>query len=428
MERWTLKRRFFTSIALTLTLTIFSPLCMSTKAKTNEPNILGKSALTMDLETGEIIYSKDPDSKRYPASISKLMTAILLAENKQKTDVISYTELAKKQPEYSFNLNIKPRSVGETMSATDSMKTLLLYSANDEAYAIAENVGGSVEGFQKMMNDKAKELGMSNSHFVTPNGLHDADHYTTAYDLAILAKAAYSTPWVKETMAMKKETVKTSAGTIAIIENRNKNLGVDGCIGGKTGYTEASGRSLVALYERDGKKIVGVVLKSVYDSKDSQVFNDMKSLIDWSYAAERTTFYKSGETLKTVSVPYKSFRFFGKEKTIEVPLTIKEDVAYYDNALNEAESKLDFKVEDINPWKLDGTKKVAEATLSQRSYEKTYDLYTTVKSSDLVKANMGSYIMLILGIIVVLALIIIITSKIKTSSRKKHRSRYRRQR
>lgn len=420
-----MKKRFITSIAVTLALTILSPLGTVAKAETNTPNIIAKSAITMDIETGEIIYSKDADSQRYPASITKLMTGLLLAENKDKSDVITYSEDAKKQPEYSFNLNIKPRTVGDSMTASDSMKTLLLYSANDEAYAIADTIAGSVSGFSNMMNEKAKALGMKNTNYVTPNGLHDDNHYTTAYDLSILGKAVYDNPWTRETMALKKDSVQTSTGTIAIIENRNKNLGLDGCIGGKTGYTAAAGRCLLALYERDGRTLVGVVLKSAYDAQDTAAFNDMKSIIDWSYAAEKTTFYKSGSTLETISVPYKTFRFFGKEKTIDVPLVLNNDIKYYDNDINAKETELVFNTEEINPWKLNGKDKVATVTVKQRNSSTTYDLYSTVKSSDLLKANIVSYILLVAGIIAVLALVIFIIASFKKRSRKRYNRRYR---
>lgn len=420
-----MKKRFITSIAVTLALTILSPLGTVAKAETNTPNIIAKSAITMDIETGEIIYSKDPDTQRYPASITKLMTGLLLAENKDKSDVITYSEDAKKQPEYSFNLNIKPRTVGDSMTASDSMKTLLLYSANDEAYAIADTIAGSASGFANMMNEKAKALGMKNTNYVTPNGLHDDNHYTTAYDLSILGKAVYDNPWTRETMALKKDSVQTSTGTIAIIENRNKNLGLDGCIGGKTGYTAAAGRCLLALYERDGRTLVGVVLKSAYDAQDTAAFNDMKSIIDWSYAAEKTTFYKSGSTLETISVPYKTFRFFGKEKTIDLPLVLNNDIKYYDNDINAKETELIFNTEEINPWKLNGKDKVAAVTVKQRNSSTTYDLYSTVKSSDLLKANMISYILLVAGIIAVLALVIFIVASFKKRSRKRYNRRYR---
>ena len=168
------------TLILTLSISLFSPLAsINAKAATTaQPDINAQAAITMDLETGEIIYCKDADSKRYPASTTKLLTGLLLAENKQKSDEIAFTESAKIQPEYSLNINFMHNSmkVGDTMSADDVMKGLLLFSGNDTAYMIADNVAGNSQKFADMMNAKAKEIGANNSHFVTANGLHDENH------------------------------------------------------------------------------------------------------------------------------------------------------------------------------------------------------------------------------------------------------------
>ena len=115
------------------------------------------------------------------------------------------------------------------MSADNVMDALLLYSGNDIAYMIADNVGGDSANFAKMMNDKAAKLGMKGSHFITPNGLDDINdkHYTTPYDLTLLGRAAYKNDWVKESMGKKTSTIKSTNGPEAIVENRNKLLGVD---------------------------------------------------------------------------------------------------------------------------------------------------------------------------------------------------------
>ena len=230
-----------------------------------EPQIYGKAAVTVDMETGEIIYVKDIDKQMYPASTTKLITALLLAENKNKLDKLVYTQGAKVQPTTSLNTNLHPIDVGETMSAADVMDGLLIYSGNDMAYVIADNVGKDEKDFANKMNDKIGKLGLKNTHFVTPNGLHDPNHYTTSYDLSVIARTAFKNDWIRETISKLKSTIKTSKGTTFIIENTNKLLGKDGCIGGKTGYTDPAGRCLVGIYERNGRKILGVVMNSVYD-------------------------------------------------------------------------------------------------------------------------------------------------------------------
>ena len=197
-----MKRRLLSLFALfTLVLTLsFS----STAYAAEDPNIIGTSAIIVDLNSDEIIYSKNMDELKQPASITKLMTALLLAENKTRTDLLTYSEDALAQDPFSYGLNVHPVQPGEKFTGDNAMKILLLYSGNDVAYMIGENVGGTAEAFVQMMNDKAKELGMTNTHFVTPNGLDDNtdDHYTTAYDLTLLLKAAYNNDWVREVIGM----------------------------------------------------------------------------------------------------------------------------------------------------------------------------------------------------------------------------------
>ncbi|WP_027633798.1 D-alanyl-D-alanine carboxypeptidase family protein [Clostridium hydrogeniformans] len=406
------KKKLLSSIAVALAITFTAPFSSIAKAEGKPvPNIVAKSALVMDADTGEIIYSKDADTKRFPASITKLLTGLILAENKGKSDPIAFTSSAKSQPQYSFDINIAKgkTQVGDTMSADDAMKALLLFSANDWAYAIADSVAGNTTEFSNIMNKKAKELGMNNTHFITPNGLHDENHYTTAYDLALLGKAAFNNPWVRETMALKDAKISTSSNIIGLIENRNKNLGVDGGIGGKTGYTEPAGKSLLNIYERDGRHLVGVVLKSVYDQQDTQMFKDMKDIIDYSYSAEKITAYQKDTAIKTVPVKYKSFRFFGSEKTLEVPLVAHEDIKYYDNEINKNNTSLEVKEGSINPWKLKGDSKIATLEVNQRDSSKSYDIYTNVDTSSLTKASiMGISVLVGLGLLIILAITIVI--------------------
>lgn len=252
---------------------IFYPL--KTYAKDNFP--VGQAAITIDLDTNEIIYKKNIDVKMYPASITKLITAIILAEKKSPNDILIYSDKAKSEEPSKLDLE-----VGEKVSAKDAMNALLMYSANDIAYMIAENISGTAEDFSILMNTKAQELGLKSTHFVTPNGLPDPNHYSTAYDLAILSKAVYKNPWIMETLGTKTIQLTTSSKTIDIT-NTNKFLGTDGCIGGKTGYTQAAGRCLMCIYERNGTKMLGIVLKSEYDENDTVVFDDMKKIIDYSY-------------------------------------------------------------------------------------------------------------------------------------------------
>ena len=375
-------------------------------------DLIGKAAISVDVETNEIIYTKNIDNKMYPASITKLITALLLAENMKITDNLTYTALAKSQPAFSYNLNVHPVAVGETMSADNVMDALLLYSGNDIAYMISDNVGGNSDKFIKMMNDKALSLGMKGSHFITPNGLDDSSekHFTTAYDLTLLGKAAYKNEWVRKSMGKKKSTVKSSSGPEAVVENRNKLLGVDGNLGGKTGYTEKAQRCLVSIYERDGRKIIGVVMSSEYDTKDTKVFEDMTKLIDYSYAAKKEVLNKKNTELKTISVPYKVIPFIGPVKTVDVPLTSKKDVTYYKN---DVKPETSFNVSGINPWKLDKESSVGTLDLTQRDSKISVELYPTISKSTLIKDNIIIYAGVAILLIGLLILIVFLISFIK---------------
>lgn len=388
----------------------------TTFAATIQPlELIGKAAISVDIDTNEIIYTKNIDNKMYPASITKLITALVLAENKATTDNLTYTQTAKAQPPFSYNLNVHPIAVGDTMSADNVMDALLLYSGNDIAYMIADNIGGDTAGFSKMMNDKAAALGMKASHFITPNGLDDINdkHYTTPYDLTILGRAAYKNDWVRQSMGKKTSVVKSTNGPVATVENRNKLLGVDGNIGGKTGYTIKAGRCLVSIYERNGRHIIAVVMNSENDAADTKVFEDMQKLADYSYAAQKEILYAKDTAIQTVSVPYKVIPFIGPEKTVDIPLASKEDVTFYNN---DVKAETSIKADGINPWKLKKESSVGTINLKQREAEKSYELYPTISKSTLIKDNIIIYAAAALILIVVLVLLTFIVVSIRRRS------------
>lgn len=434
----------------TLLLTLIMLLAFSFNAfaaNADLPQIYGKTGIVVDVATGEIIYAKGIDnSPMYPASTTKLLTSLLFAENKKPTDVIKYTETSAKQPQYSLRDVFGPSkiTVKDTMSADDVMKALLLFSANDAAYMIAESVSGTPEKFQDLMNAKVKQLGLKNTHFVTPNGLDNgiSDHYTSAYDLSVISREAYKNEWVQKVMTIQKDKIQVSNGAIAYIENRNKLLGtkIDTaladkagidlnqqpasdaiCVGGKTGYTAKSGRCLVAFFEKDGRTLCGIVMNSVYDAKDESVFNDMSKIINWSYSAKRTPVYKADSQVKTVNLKYKPFRFIGPEKEIEVPLTVKKDVEYYENEINKSELKTSFDITTKNAWKLDTDESVGTLVLKERDAVKKYELYPTISSGNLIKANILLYIGLIVGVVVLVLLILFLVNSISRGRRKRRR-------
>ena len=418
-----MKRRLLLFIALfSLVLTLsFSSTAL---AVDTAPDIIGTSAIIMDLDSNEIIYSKAMDEKMQPASITKLMTALLLAENKNPDDKLTYSEKALAQDPYSYGLNVHPVKPGDTFTAGNAMNILLLYSGNDIAYMIAENVGGTAEKFVEMMNQKAADLGMTNTHFVTPNGLDDNtdEHYTTAYDLTLLLKAVYNNEWVRETIAKKEAVVSSVGGMDAVVENRNKLIGINGNIGGKTGYTDKSGRCLAALYQRDGRTLAVVVLNSEYDlPEDSKVFLDVEALADYGYKAERELFKPANTEISEVTVEYNVIPLIGPKKTVKIPVAIHEDISLYNSGLN---ADFSFTTDPISIWSLNTEDPIGKATATVKNYTASYDIYSTISRSDIIKSNIVYYIIALLVLIVFIALIWIIVSKIKRSRKRKRRRFY----
>lgn len=419
------------ALALTLSLSLFNPLNLTsyaanstskTTAAESLPEITAEAAITMDLKTGEVIYSKDADSKRYPASTTKLLTGLLLAENKSKNDMLEFTKSAKAQPEYSLNINYMKNTmkVGDKVSADDIMKGLLLFSGNDTAYIIADNVAGDSKAFADLMNKKAKDLGANNSNFVTANGLHDENHYTTAYDLSLITKAAFANDWERETMELEKAPITLNNSRI-ILENRNLGLNKNGNIAGKTGITNQAGGCLAAVYDRDGRQLIGVVLKDKQrDNADMTKFNDMDAIMDYSYAATKSKYKSTGESVGTADVQYKAFIGFGPTKTISLPVKLTQDVSYYKNTINDEESQLAFKGTDLDAWDL-LFKKDVKLTYSTRNYSEEITGVVEVSIGDLVKENILIYISTLVILIIIITLIALIRNMAASSRRKKSR-------
>ena len=436
------KNLILKSLILTLSISLLSPFgtikgnatenaqASTATSQVSTPDINAQAAITIDYETGEVIYAKDADSKRYPASTTKLLTGLLLAENKQKSDEIEFTQSAKEQPEYSLNINFMHNSmkVGDKMSADDVMKGLLLFSGNDTAYMIADNIAGSSQKFAEMMNAKAKELGANNSNFVTANGLHDENHYTTAYDLSLITKAAFNNEWERETMALENASIEIN-GAKVLLDNRNLGLNKNGNIGGKTGSTNAAGGCLAAVYERNGRKIIGVVLKSrQVDNADMTKFNDMDKIMDYSFSVSQEKYKSSGDEVGTADLQYKTFGFFGPTKTITVPLKLTQDVYYYSNDINDKESQITYNVTDSSAWKLLFNKNT-ELTYSTRNHQESVTGTVDISLGTLLKDNIIIYLATIAVLVIIITLIILIKNAASNSrNRRGNFSRRRRRR
>lgn len=239
------------------------------------PTIAAKSAIVIDVNSGAIIYEKNAYEKRPMASTTKIMTALLALENGSLGDTVTITsEMLEYDEAGSTKLGL---SIGDTITMHDLIVTMMLLSGNDAAQSVAVYLGGSLDGFASMMNEKAAELGMLDSHFITPSGLDDENHYSTAYDMALLGMAAAKTPGFLDFTSMSRCQIfygnppqpRWLSTHNYILEGQPKQI--IGCDGMKTGYTDAAGYCLVSHVKRDGIELVCVTLGGPDYWSDQQV-------------------------------------------------------------------------------------------------------------------------------------------------------------
>jgi D-alanyl-D-alanine carboxypeptidase (penicillin-binding protein 5/6) len=231
------------------------------------------SVMVIDARSGEIFYEKNADAPRAAASTQKLLTALIVAERGflDRQVVVEHVDTLAEP----VRLNIKP---GDTYQRIDLLRALLVKSPNDVARCLARDSAGSVDAFAELMNEKARQLGATHSHFLNPNGLPMSGQYSTARDLSIIAKAAYANPTIRSIVCLPQLVFRYANGKTRELENTNKVLRrLPYCNGMKTGYTEAAGHCLIASGARPGRDIIVVVLG---DSK-AGVWQDASALLSW---------------------------------------------------------------------------------------------------------------------------------------------------
>ena len=248
------------------------------------PQIEGESAVLMDMITGTILYSKNADKAQYPASITKIMTALLGSESLKATDKFAMSETAAHGITDTQSSSIYA-DTGEEFTVEQALMAVMLQSANEMTLAIAEQTSGSVKKFVELMNLKARQLGCTNTHFNNPNGLPDEKHYTTANDMAKIARAAWFNPAFRKycTTGYYEIPATNKFSETRYLLNHHKMMNgqayaYDGVFGGKTGYTEAAGNTLVTFARRGNMYLVSVVMQSI-----NGAYSDTKSLLDYGF-------------------------------------------------------------------------------------------------------------------------------------------------
>ncbi|MDD3168569.1 MAG: D-alanyl-D-alanine carboxypeptidase [Eubacteriales bacterium] len=282
------------------------------------PAVSAQNAIMIEVNSGEVLFEKNADQKSYPASITKIMTALLAIENGSPDKPVKISENAAGVEGSSIYL-----APGEKISLRDLVYGLMLRSGNDAAIAIAEEIGGSKSSFVIMMNKRAREMGACNTNFVNPNGLHDPEHYTTARDMAMISKAAMKNPEFKKVASTKSWVTDRGEGKYNYFYNKNKVVyQYDGGTGIKIGYTKAAGRTLVASSERNGMELICVVMNA------PDWFRDTYALMDFAYQQYETRMIAQGQRpIKAVSIQggMKSFAMIGPREDILCPVKKETD-------------------------------------------------------------------------------------------------------
>ncbi len=281
------------------------------------PSIQGKAACIMDAETGAILYTKRGNKKMYPASITKIMTALLTLEHCQLKEEVTFSEQAVALPYGSAHIAMK---VGESISVKDCLYGLLLASANDCANALAEHIAGSTEAFAEMMNAKALELGCSNTHFMNANGLHEEDHYVSAEDMALIAQAAYKNETFREIVGTSSYKIGKTEMTDEKrpLNNTHKMMPLmsyedSRVLGGKTGYTDEAGNTLVTYAKSNGLTLIVVILQD----NGGHIYPNTKELLDYGF--ENFTHADPAETATTTYLYDKTIFTLAEDAQITIP-------------------------------------------------------------------------------------------------------------
>lgn len=261
-----------------------------------QTHVVGEFAVSMDAKSGDVLYDKEAHHHAYPASITKVLTAILLMEHMKPGERITFSQKALEQEKSNYQVDFH---VGDSVDRDTALTIMMVLSANDMAYAIAEHISGSAEDFSSLMNEKANELGAKDSHFVTPNGLHDPNHYTSPYDMALIAREASKYPEIMKAMNTKRTMVTTSRQTISIL-NKAKYFDNPNVIAGKTGFTNEAHNTLVQINEKDGNRIINVVMSSrnpeVYEDAKA-IANDVFPLFEKQHIVDKTEWSQTTDLL-----------------------------------------------------------------------------------------------------------------------------------
>ena len=256
----------------------------------DELNLYSEAAVLIDSNTGTVLYSKNGEERKYPASTTKILSAIIAIETCDLDEIVTVQQSAVSQIPAGYSSAYL--TDGEEISVRDLLTVFLVHSANEAGYVLAEHISGSIENFADLMNQKAKEIGCTNSHFVNPSGIHDDNHYSSAYDLSLIAKYCMKNSTFRNLVSLQSCTIEATnksdsryyANTNDLINPSSKYY-LEDCIGIKTGFTSEAKNCLISCCSRNNLELICVVLgASATDNGDSARYIDSRALFDYGYS------------------------------------------------------------------------------------------------------------------------------------------------
>ena len=307
--------------------------CNISFADSTAPEISAESAILIDSSSGKVFYTKNEGQRMFPASTTKILTAILTLENCKLDDVVTvpYEAISSIPSGYS----IAALQTDEQLTVNQLLQMMMVYSANDAANVLAFHISGSLENFANLMNQKVSELGLTDTHFTNPSGMHDENHYTTAHDMAIIMQycmedntfrnlAGLKSCIIPATNKYQERTFNTTNNLLINSQtNINNNSYYEYAIAGKTGFTSQAKNCLVSVANKDDLELICVVLAAGTNANGTSTkFSDSKSLFEYGYSNYSIkTFAEQGSTATQVTIVN------GTDETKNLDLVIKDDIS-----------------------------------------------------------------------------------------------------
>ena len=380
-------------------------------ASSDTPNISAEAAILIDANSGAVLFNKNSENKMYPASTTKILTAIIAIEKCNLDDIVIVHNSAIKVIPSGYSSAYL--SDGEEISVSDLLKVFLIHSANEAGYVLAEHISGSIDEFSNLMNEKSNEIGCKNSHFLNPSGIHDDNHYSTAEDLAKIAQYCMKNSTFRSIVSMKSCTInKTNKSDIRTYKNTNDLLNpsskyyVSECVGVKTGYTSEAKNCLISAFKKNGLNLISVVLGSPsLPSGESTRCIDSINLYKYgytNYSIEKIA--SKDDIIQTLEIPN------ANNETKQLDLKLETDVSLIKNTKTPDDS-FEINIGNNISAPIKENEIIGTVTYTSCGVNRTANLLASHNVEP--KINMKQILILLIIIIVIIVLTLTFIKKIK---------------